>query len=44
MFVNSDKAIEAGLKFRSVKETVADTLTWWQSEAASEPLKSWFGS
>src|SRR5687767_716949 len=40
MFVNSDKAIEAGLKFRSVKETVADTLTWYQTVAANEPLKA----
>ena len=40
MFVNSDKAIEAGLKFRSLKETVADTLTWYQTVAANEPLKA----
>jgi hypothetical protein len=40
MFVSSDKAIEAGLKFRSVKETVADTLTWFQTVAANEPLKA----
>lgn len=40
MFVNSGKAIEAGLKFRSLTETVADTLTWYQTVAANEALKA----
>ena len=40
MFVSSDKAIAAGLKFRSLTETIADTLAWWQSESAIEPMKA----
>jgi 2'-hydroxyisoflavone reductase len=40
MFVNSEKAIEAGLTFRSLNETISDTLTWWQSEATNEPMKA----
>ncbi len=28
---NCDKAVAAGLKFRGVKDTVADTLAWWKS-------------
>jgi 2'-hydroxyisoflavone reductase len=40
MFISSDKAIDAGLTFRSLKETVGDTLTWWQSTAAIEPMKA----
>lgn len=40
MFVNSDKAIEAGLTFRSLTETVADTLKWHQTSAANEKLKA----
>ena len=40
MFVNSDKAIEAGLTFRSLTETVGDTLAWHQTIAANEKLKA----
>lgn len=40
MFVNSDKAIEAGLTFRSLRETVAGTLGWHQTTAANEKLKA----
>ena len=36
MFVNVDKAVEAALTFRSLKETIADTLTWRQAVAADE--------
>jgi 2'-hydroxyisoflavone reductase len=39
MFVKSDKAIEAGLTFRSLTEIVADTLTWHQT-VANEKLKA----
>ena len=40
MFVSSDKAIGAGLAFRSLKETIADTLMWWQSTSAIEQMKA----
>ncbi|HET8783274.1 MAG TPA: NAD-dependent epimerase/dehydratase family protein [Pyrinomonadaceae bacterium] len=40
MFVKSDKAIEAGLTFRSLTETVADTLAWYQTTPATEKLKA----
>ena len=40
MFVSSDKAIADGLKFRSLTETIADTLSWWQSTATVEPMKA----
>lgn len=40
MFVSSDKAIAAGLKFRTLTETIADTFAWWQSAAANEPMKA----
>jgi len=32
----NDKAIAAGLKFRSLSETVADTRDWWYSSAVEE--------
>ena len=38
MFVKSDKAIEAGLTFRSLTETIADTLAWRQT--TNEKLKA----
>lgn len=40
MFASVDKAIAAGLKLRSLTDTVADTLTWWQATAEIEPLKA----
>ncbi len=38
MFVNSDKAIEAGLTFRTLTKTIADTLAWHQT--TNEKLKA----
>jgi 2'-hydroxyisoflavone reductase len=40
MLVTVDKAIEAGLTFRPVQNTIADTLTWWQTTSANEPMKA----
>jgi 2'-hydroxyisoflavone reductase len=40
MFVSIDKARKAGLTFRSVSETVADTLSWHQAHQANEKLKA----
>ena len=36
MFVSPDKAIAAGLTFRPLTDTVADTLAWWQTRATEE--------
>ena len=36
MFASPNKAIEAGLTFRSVTDTVADTLTWWRTTETEE--------
>jgi 2'-hydroxyisoflavone reductase len=40
MFASVDKAIEAGLTFRPLKNTIAETLTWWQTTAANESMKA----
>lgn len=32
MFVNSDKAVNGGLKFRSLTDTIRATLTWYKTE------------
>jgi 2'-hydroxyisoflavone reductase len=40
MFVNCDKAIAAGLRFRPLNETIRDTLTWYQTERSNEELKA----
>lgn len=37
---NNNKAIESGLTFRPLKETIADTLNWWQAEKAGCALKA----
>jgi 2'-hydroxyisoflavone reductase len=39
MFVNSEKAIADGLKFRPLTETIADTLSWRRT-VADEPLQA----
>lgn len=39
MYINCDKAIDAGLTFRPVAETVKDTLTWQQTRTG-ESLKA----
>jgi nucleoside-diphosphate-sugar epimerase len=38
MFVSSEKAVGAGLKFRSLKDTIGATLTWYQT--GSRKLKA----
>lgn len=40
MFVNSDKAVGDGLTFRSLSETIRDTLTWRQTNQADAKLKA----
>jgi 2'-hydroxyisoflavone reductase len=40
MFVSNDKAVAAGLTFRPLSETIADTLAWWQTQAPNGPLKA----
>ncbi len=40
MFASVDKAIDAGLTFRSLADTVADTLAWHQTTAANERMKA----
>lgn len=34
-FINCDKAVAAGLKFRALSETVKDTLRWYEAERPS---------
>lgn len=36
MFINSDKAVGAGLSFRSLTGTIRDTLTWYQRSTNKE--------
>jgi len=33
MFINSDKAIAVGLRFRPLQDTIKDTLTWFKTVA-----------
>jgi 2'-hydroxyisoflavone reductase len=40
MFVNCDKAVQAGLRHRPLAGTISDTLTWYQSSDANEELKA----
>jgi 2'-hydroxyisoflavone reductase len=40
MFINTEKAVGAGLNFRSLRDTIRDTLRWCQSEGAYEKLKA----
>ncbi|MEA2204838.1 MAG: hypothetical protein QOE77_1614 [Blastocatellia bacterium] len=40
MFINSDKAIAAGLTFRPLSETVRDTLIWSETDHARGELKA----
>jgi 2'-hydroxyisoflavone reductase len=39
MFINGDKAVRAGLSFRSLNDTIAATLAWYQ-ETRNDPLKA----
>ena len=40
MFASVDKAIDAGLTFRSLTDTVADTLAWHQTTTGNENMKA----
>jgi len=40
MFVSVDQAVKAGLTFRPLRDTIADTLTWRQTIAADEEWKA----
>ena len=40
MFINCDKAIEAGLRQRPLTDTIRDTLTWYQTSRPNEQLKA----
>jgi 2'-hydroxyisoflavone reductase len=39
LYRDNSRAIAAGLKFRSVRQTIADTLEWWQTERVGTTLK-----
>ena len=40
MLINCDKAAGAGLTFRSLQDTIKDTLAWWKTEGATEDMKA----
>ena len=40
MFINSEKAVEAGLSFRLLDDTVNDTLNWWRVNNSDQQLKA----
>jgi 2'-hydroxyisoflavone reductase len=40
MFINSDKAVASGLTFRTLRNTVEDTLAWYQSDRLHEELSA----
>ena len=40
MFINCDKAVAAGLSFRSLDNTVKDTLTWYRTNCMNEELQA----
>ena len=40
MFINSDKAVHAGLHYRPLSDTIRDTLIWYQTTRANEALKA----
>lgn len=40
MFINSDKAVAAGLSFRPLNNTVNDTLSWWKINKSDQQLKA----
>jgi len=40
MFISPRKAIAEGLTFRPLTETISDTLSWYQTHHANEPLKA----
>ena len=40
MFISPEKGIAAGLTFRSLSETIRDTLTWYQTTRSDNALKA----
>jgi 2'-hydroxyisoflavone reductase len=40
MFINPDKAIKAGLNFRPLRDTIRDTLAWFQANRANAELSA----
>ena len=40
MFINCDKAVEAGLRHRSLTDTVRDTFSWYQASRANDKLEA----
>jgi 2'-hydroxyisoflavone reductase len=40
MFINCDKAVNSGLSFRPLKDTIKDTLTWCETNCLDEELKA----
>lgn len=40
MFVNSDKAVASGLAYRPLRETIKDTLDWFQTSCSIRPLEA----
>ncbi len=40
MFINSDKAVQAGLSHRPLAEIIRDTSTWYQTSRANDELKA----
>jgi 2'-hydroxyisoflavone reductase len=44
MFINPEKAIAAGLNFRPLRDTISDTLAWYQKNQPNEPLKAGLNS
>jgi 2'-hydroxyisoflavone reductase len=41
-YINSDKAVAAGLRYRPMTETIRDSLAWWQSLPAERREKNRF--
>jgi 2'-hydroxyisoflavone reductase len=41
-YINSDKAVAAGLRYRPMTETIRDSLAWWQSLPAERREKAKF--
>jgi 2'-hydroxyisoflavone reductase len=44
MFISPRKAIAEGLTFRPLGDTIRDTLVWYQTHEANEPLKAGLNS
>jgi 2'-hydroxyisoflavone reductase len=44
MFISPRKAIAEGLTFRSLSDTIRDTLGWYQTHGGNEPLKAGLNS